>query len=223
MQHVSEAAFAAEGFLVLPGLLQVHQCDAIAAQLGGLAGEAGSRDLLRQGWCRGLAQRLQQHPALAELLPPSHRAVQCNYFDKSAERNWLVALHQDLSLPVAERVDAAGLSGWSHKQGQLFVQAPQALLEEMMALRLHLDDCGPQDGPLRVVPGSHRHGVFTPEEALSFRDRLGEQDCFVERGGVLLMRPLSLHASSKSTGRALRRVLHFVYGPADPGFGLRWP
>jgi len=220
---MSEAAFAAEGYLVLPGLLQAHECEGIAAQLGGLAGEAGSRDLLRQGWCRELANKLQEHPALAELLPPSHRAVQCNYFDKSAERNWLVALHQDLSLPVAERVDAVGLSGWSRKQGHLFVQAPQTLLEEMTALRLHLDDCGPQDGPLRVVPGSHRQGVFTPEDALSFRDHHGEQDCLVERGGALLMRPLSLHASSKSTGRRRRRVLHFVYGPANPGFGLCWP
>ena len=217
------AAFASEGFLILEGLLAANECDAVLARLGALDGESGSRDLLSQDWCRELAQSLQQHPAIAALLPRAHRAVQCNYFDKSAERNWLVALHQDLSIPVAERVEATGLSGWSRKQGQLFVQAPRELLEQMVALRLHLDDCGPQDGPLRVTPASHCHGIFTPEEAVSFRDRQGEKNCCVERGGVLLLRPLSLHASSKSTGRGRRRVLHFVYGPTNPGFDLRWP
>jgi hypothetical protein len=39
---------------------------------------------------------------------------------------------------------------------------------------------------------------------------------------ALLMKPLILHASSKATSGARRRVLHFVYGPKVLPFGLRW-
>jgi hypothetical protein len=36
------------------------------------------------------------------------------------------------------------------------------------------------------------------------------------------MRPLALHTSSKATGASRRRVLHFVFGPAELSYGLQW-
>ena len=36
-------------------------------------------------------------------------------------------------------------------------------------------------------------------------------DCLVPQGGVLAMRPLLIHASSKSQSGDLRRVLHIEY------------
>lgn len=198
-------------------------CEAIATRLADFEGAAGSRDLLERDWCGQLSQQLATQLTAVGLLPLGHRAIQCNFFDKSADLNWLVALHQDLSVPVAERADAAGWSAWSVKQGQMFGQAPRALLEELVAVRLHLDACGVDDGPLRVVAGSHRSGVMSPEAARERRDIHGETSCTVERGGVLLMRPLLLHASSKSISGLHRRVLHFVYGPSEPGARLRWP
>jgi hypothetical protein len=41
--------------------------------------------------------------------------------------------------------------------------------------------------------------------------------CIVPKGGVLVMRPLLVHASGKATGAGHRRVLHFLYGPAVLG------
>jgi len=223
---MAAAAFASEGYAVLPGLISADHCDtliSLLADLADLAEGAGSRDLLERDGCRKLAQMLSEHTALAGLLPAGHRAIQCTFFDKSADRNWLVALHQDLSVPVAARVADAGLTGWSVKQEQTFVHAPRPLLNDLVAVRLHLDDCGPDDGPLRVVPATHALGVLTPEAARMERDRRGEVSCCVERGGALAMRPLLLHASSKSTSGRHRRVLHFVYGPEEPGWGLAWP
>ena len=104
------------------------------------------------------------------LIPAGHVAVQCTYFEKSASRNWLVPIHQDLSIPVARRVDAPGLRGWSQKEGALFVQAPVELLAQLVAVRVHLDACGADDGPLRVLPGSHRLGLVAPEAAVLARN-----------------------------------------------------
>lgn len=149
-------------------------------------------------------------------------AVQCTYFEKSAGQNWLVAMHQDLSIPVAERVSGSGLQGWSEKEGELFVQPPTAVLERLVAVRLHLDECSPTDGPLRVVPGSHTSGRLGPDAASRRRDLHGEVVCTARRGDVLVMRPLLLHASSKAHGTSRRRVLHFLFGPRHLPLGLAW-
>lgn len=211
------------GFAVLPPLLDASECKRLAEGLPetrSLSG--GDRCLLELTWCAELAVRLGRVPAIAARLPRGAVAVQCSYFEKSAERNWLVPLHQDLSIPVAERLPAPGLGPWSEKQGQVFVQAPVALLEQLLAVRLHLDECSAEQGALRVVPGSQQQGVLTPNAGLLWRERLGETLCPVAAGGVMLMRPLLLHASSKSRAAGRRRVLHFLFGPPDLPHGLRW-
>ena len=92
----------------------------------------------------------------------------------------------------------------------------------VVAVRVHLDDCGPLNGPLRVVPGSHRFGRLADDEVQPVRARLGEVTCIVPQGGALVMRPLLLHASSKVTTPGFRRVLHFLFGPPSLPFGLIW-
>jgi ectoine hydroxylase-related dioxygenase (phytanoyl-CoA dioxygenase family) len=134
----------------------------------------------------------------------------------------LVAVHQDLSIPVRERIDVAACSAWSEKEGVLFVQPPATVLDTIVAVRLHLDDSTPSNGPLRVVPGSHRRGRLTSAQVQTVREESGEIACPVPKGGVLVMRPLLLHASSKAQVSAPRRVLHFVFGPPVLSLGLSW-
>jgi hypothetical protein len=215
--------FASQGFALVPQVLTDAECESVAAKLAGASpGSAGTRSLLSQDWCQALAATLRKHPLLAPLLPAGFAAVQCTYFEKSASRNWLVPVHQDLSIPVAARVEHPGLSGWSEKEGALHVQPPVELLRQLVALRLHIDTCGDEDGPLRVVPGSHLKGRMEEQAAATARHSQAEVVCTLGRGGVMAMRPLLLHASSKSTGSSRRRVLHFLFGPRLLPFGLQW-
>jgi len=215
-------SFASEGFALVPQVLSESECAAIADRVQLRGDAAGTRGLLAEAWCAALARRLASHPILAQLIPADHVAVQCTWFEKSASRNWLVPVHQDLSVPVAARVDAPGLRGWSEKEGELFVQPPADLLEALVAVRLHLDACGAADGPLRVVPGSHTVGVIDVEAGVQMRQARAEVACEAAVGTVLVLRPLLLHASSKSSGGSRRRVLHFLFGPREPGHGVRW-
>lgn len=212
-------AFERDGYAIVPGVLGREECQRIAGNIGQMG--AGSREMLVHPWCRELAAQLAASAQLAGLVPPGNRPVQCTFFEKSADTNWLVPVHQDLSIPVAGRVDAGPLRGWSCKDGQWFVQPPVEVLAQLVALRLHLDDCGPEDGPLFLVPGSHAAGIVSQAEAVSART--GEVPCCVPAGGLLAMRPLLLHRSSKATGTSRRRVLHFLYGPAQLPSGLSWP
>ena len=213
-----------QGFLLIRDAFSENGIESILQNLvPGPLNSVGTRCLLSESWCSALAKIIIGHPLLNDLIPVDHVAVQCTYFEKSAERNWLVPIHQDLSIPVAERVDDPRLQGWSEKEGSRFVQAPTEVLEQLIAVRLHPDDCGAADGPLRVVPGSHRRGKIAPDEARKARAREGEIACEGARGSILMMRPLLLHSSSKAAGVSRRRVLHYVFGPRSLPLGLTWP
>lgn len=182
----------------------------------------GTRRLIRMPWCAELAGRIVSDERISELLPLEAVPVQCTLFNKTIEANWLVPLHQDLSIPVAERVDSEVCSGWSEKEGELFVQPPLQVLEQVLAVRLHLDECDEHNGALRVVPGSHLLGRLDATKVQLERERRASVSINVKRGGAMLMRPLLLHASSKVSVDKSRRVLHFLFGPKALPEGLSW-
>ena len=212
------------GYAVVADMVDDAELGEIARFVGGLVCDrAGTRRLIEIPWCRDLAVRLMRDERLSGILPTEVFPLQCTLFVKSKESNWLVSLHQDLSIPVAERIDSPGFKGWSEKEGELFVQPPVSVLDGVLALRLHLDDCNERNGALRVVPGSHRLGRLTAAESIRAKDERGEVCVEVRRGGAMLMKPLLLHASSKVPIDSVRRVLHFVFArPELPGT-LRWP
>jgi hypothetical protein len=145
------------------------------------------------------------------------------FFDKTPEANWKVAWHQDLSIAVQKRLEVPGFGPWSTKAGVIHVQPPVEILESMLALRIHLDDCTESNGPLRVIPGSHLKGRLNSEQIQSYRGTEESVACIVGPGGVLMMRPLLLHASSVSESpECHRRVIHVEFaGQQLPG-GLQW-
>lgn len=222
MQEAIEA-FDDTGFAVAADVLSETQCAELVAHIAALdVTGAGTRELLGFGWAQALAGYLRNRQAVEPLLRDARTGIQCTYFGKSPSRNWLVALHQDLSIPVRERLEGSPCSAWSQKEGTWFCQPPADLLCRLVAIRVYLDDSTAENGPLRVVPGSHRLGRISSQEATEHRRRLGEVSCTVPRRGILTMRPLLLHCSSKSSVETPRRVLHFVFGPAELPWGLRW-
>jgi hypothetical protein len=140
-------SLANNGYAVIPNVLSSVEADNLASLVSGnLGNKAGTRRLLDFEWCARLAEKLADDARLRESLPMNAHAVQCTLFAKTAESNWLVSLHQDLSIPVAERVESGACSGWSQKQGDTFVQPPISVLESVLAVRIHLDGCDERTG-----------------------------------------------------------------------------
>jgi ectoine hydroxylase-related dioxygenase (phytanoyl-CoA dioxygenase family) len=156
-------------------------------------------------------------------LGPTAIPFRATLFDKSPATNWLIPWHQDTALPLTARFEAEGWGPWSMKANVNYAHAPAWALARVIALRLHLDDSTEDNGPLRVIPDSHRSGVLTDAEigvVVHSRDAV---DCLVPRGGVVTMRPLLIHSSSKAIVDAARRVLHIEYSDAlelAPGIRL---
>ena len=163
------------------------------------------------------AVRALVEPVLGERFFP----VRGILFDKIPDANWKVPWHQDVTIAVQERVEAEGYGPWSMKADVLHVQPPAEVLEHMISVRLHLDVCGEDNGALRVIPGSHRHGRI-PEEQIPTMRETPEVVCAVGVGGALLMRPLLLHASSPSRVPGHRRVVHLDFASVQLPNGMRW-
>ncbi len=163
-----------------------------------------------------LVAELARSPRLHDLVRPhvAHEPfpVRAIFFDKSSASNWLVPWHQDLTLAVRSRAEVPGFGPWSMKDGVPHVQPPIGLLEQMLTVRLHLDDADEANGALRVLPGTHRLGRLSPAQVQEQRARQADVLCAVTAGDALLMRPLLLHASGRlSNASRRRRVLHIEY------------
>lgn len=211
-----------DGVCLIPAICSDAHCDDLLAALGQGTARAGSRCLLEHPAVRSMADHLRTHPQLRPLMPTGAVAVQCSLFAKSPAINWSVAPHQDLSIPVAEHVDDAACSGWSSKEGMVFTQPPASILASLLAVRLQLDPDAAVTGPLQVLRGSHRWGRLPLSAIGSLWAGAEPLACVVPRGGVVALRPLTVHASSKATQSGLRRVLHFLFGPPYLPLGLRW-
>jgi hypothetical protein len=218
-----------DGFALLPGVLTEAECESACAGLAAaLAGSAigpaeavaAARKVLAL-WPD--ADRVWRTPALtaalAAALGPRFGLVRGLFFDKPPDRTWALPWHQDLTVAVREhRPNRAGFGKPTVKGGVPHFEAPVGVLEGMLAVRLHLDPATDENGPLRVVPGSHRHGKRLVLDA-------GPVTVHARRGDALLMRPLLAHSSGRShpKTRRHRRVLHleFAAGPELPG-GHEW-
>ena len=172
---------------------------------------AGARHVLAVRSITELAQSSSLMEIARGLLGNAAIPFRATFFDKSQNSNWLVAWHQDTALPLAARNEIPSWGPWSTKDGVLYAHAPAETLEQVLALRVHLNDSTNKNGPLRVIPDTHKIGVLTDQE---IRQRVGDSsgvECLAEVGGVVAMRPLLIHASSKSDSELPRRVLHVEY------------
>lgn len=186
-------------------------------------GVYAARNILSLPAVRAAAESRAVRALVEPLLGASARPVRGIFFDKTPGANWKVAWHQDLSIAVRRRAeDAPGYGPWSAKAGVVHVQPPRAVLEQMLTVRLHLDDCDDANGPLKVIPGSHAHGVLAPAALERLVDAGSVTACVVRAGGAVVMRPLILHASSPATSPRHRRVVHLEFAAGERPGGVEW-
>jgi ectoine hydroxylase-related dioxygenase (phytanoyl-CoA dioxygenase family) len=175
---------------------------------------------MRFGSVRALARSSKLKDLACEVLGAHAFASRATVFDKSPAANWLVVWHQDTALPLRRRIDVTGWASWSIKEGITCAHAPDSVLSQVLALRVHLDDSTAENRPLRILPRTHQLGLLSDDRIHELAQQIVPVECVVAAGGVVVMSPLLVHASSKSHSETPRRVLHIEYAAspsiADP-------
>jgi ectoine hydroxylase-related dioxygenase (phytanoyl-CoA dioxygenase family) len=216
----------AEGFAIVGTVFDASEIDSMLQALERTPlqrGRAGARHAMANPLVAELVRDARLMAMARSVLGADAVPYRATLFDKSPESNWLVVWHQDTALPLRARTDTPGWGPWSVKAGVIYAHAPTEALSRVLALRIHFDESTESNGPLRVIAGTHRLGVLSDEAVREVATRTDPVDCLVPRGGVLAMRPLIIHASSKSRSDAPRRVLHVEFAAtlsAGPGMDL---
>jgi len=225
------AAFRRDGYFIQNEVLSQADLDQLRQAVAAVPdGEAvrrkrnvyGVRNLLEIcPTVRTLAATPHIRQFATAILGEAAFAVRAILFDKVPGANWSLFWHQDNVIAVQERRDVPDFMGWSQKAGVWQVQPPAEILANMVAVRIHLDDCGADNGPLRVLPGSHRHG-WLDDSIDRWKAEVPEVICAVRCGGVVTMCPLTLHASAPAKIAGHRRVIHIEYAATELPLGLQW-
>ncbi|MBS0308880.1 MAG: phytanoyl-CoA dioxygenase family protein, partial [Proteobacteria bacterium] len=223
MNAALKASLENNGYAIVPSVLTQNEISLLANepsfQLQNNA-PVGIRSIVQKSIA---AHALAHSPAIRSLVEPvlgaKARLVRSILFNKNRDTNWNVTWHQDLSIAVRSRFDISGFVAWSEKEGVPHVQPPPTLLEQMLTVRIHLDDANANNGALWVAPGSHRCGRIRSEETTATVAHFGQHLCAAQAGDVLLMRPLLLHTSRKTESDVQRRVIHLEFS----GFNLPAP
>lgn len=214
------AAFADQGCLIVEHALRDADLDIWASAFAGAPGRR------HPALPRAVRDHAARHPALltlaAELAGSPARLVRAVAFEKTGTSSWFVPWHQDRTIAVHRRIDAAGFANWTEKGGEIHVEPPGDVLASMVTLQIHLDDCDADNGPLECVLGSHTSGRLDRAEiehvVATMRGRL----LLAARGDIVAMRPLTVHRSQRALHSRRRRVLHLEFATGELPHGLAW-
>jgi ectoine hydroxylase-related dioxygenase (phytanoyl-CoA dioxygenase family) len=157
---------------------------------------------------------------LNTLFGDKYFVVKSIYFDKPQTSNWYVSYHQDLTISVDKKLELNGFEYWTKKQNQFAVQPPLTVLQNVVTIRIHLDETDENNGALKVVPKSHLKGIYRPETINWTVEK--EVNCNVSKGGIMLMKPLLLHSSGRTTNNKQRRVIHIEFSNHELPTELNW-
>ena len=125
-----------------------------------------------------------------------------------------------MSISVDRKEEVSDYQNWTFKKGQYGVQPPLDILEDIVTIRIHLDTTERENGALKVIPKSHSKGIYRPE-TIDWTIET-EHICEVKKGGIMLMKPLTLHASNRTTNGKQRRVLHLEFSSKQLAEPLQW-
>ncbi len=201
------------GFEIYGKVLSVSECLQLGNDLESSksSGRAGKRHLMKELAVRSIANDERLLKIARRWVGDGATPYRATLFEKSGAANWLVVWHQDTALPLEHQFESNDWGPWSSKEGIKYAHAPSNVLERIIALRIHIDASTDLNGPLRVIPDSHELGVLEDGAVFEHAHNSNSTSCLAPMGGVVAMRPLLIHASSKAKIDAPRRVLHIEY------------
>jgi len=226
LRLLAEPGFEKDGVEIRRGLLSRDAVESVKSDI-----DLDSPKLRNYG-IRNLEKKFRSIASLANddglvslaksLLGGKVSLVRALFFDKTPDKNWLVAWHQDKTVTLNAPADLSGWGPWALKEGVHHAQVPESVLNRMLTIRLHLDAADESNGCLEVIPGSHKHGILERRE---IRELVGDSTvfpCVVDSGDAVIMRPHVLHRSRKSRQPHHRRVVHLEFSDFELPTGTSW-
>lgn len=219
-----KAALNQNGFDIIEKVYSEREVNEILklVELKGIANRFGVREFLSDN--PEIAEKVFTKRLLKivrQISPNCNKSIKSIYFDKPPAANWVVNWHQDLTINLSEKKEVENFKNWRVNIERTIVQPNRELLESIFTIRIHLDDCTKENGALRVIEKSHRKGVIEINDWVKTREGV-ERICEVNKGGIVIMKPLILHSSKRTENHKNRRVIHIEFTDSELPIGLSW-
>jgi hypothetical protein len=222
LKAASVDRFEQDGFEFVPGAIDAACVKALANVFHAANQRGGTRHLIDHPAVSALMEMDTMRNLICGVLSDAAFAFKATLFDKHDKANWGVAWHRDISIPVSQRQSLPGWTAWTLKESANYVHPPHELLAQIVALRINIDECNSNDGPLRAIPGSH----VLENEIDGAKVEAAQAATAIEfvggAGDAWHMSPLVLHASSKTRRPSRRRVLHLEFADFELPGGVHW-
>lgn len=144
------------------------------------------------------------------------------FFDKNYDANWCVGWHQDRVLPVELTGKASTDIVYSRKGGVLHIEVPEAIMPNLLTLKVLLDDCEEASGPQRFINGSHSLGRLSAAQALEVGKKGISTPCTGRAGDVWVLAYSLVHSSARSQTSKSRRILHIDFANCPAPTPFEW-
>ena len=155
------------------------------------------------------------------LLGGGANAFSAFFLDKTRESNWQMPWHQNLRLPV--EVDSThSYAGAMVEHGVPHIIPEAAYLNNVLIVRIALDDQSLTNGALEFVPRSHRLGILSDAETSAVGATEPSVCPQLSTGDIFFFKALLVHRSRESQSNNRRRVLQLEYSAGPPPGGHRW-
>ncbi len=214
------------GIEIKSGLISEQAIEAIISEVG-----SASEEMPKYG----VRNAEKKFPSILELmdselvqayahsiLGKAPSVVRVIFFDKTPEKNWLVAWHQDKTISLNKKFEKEGWEPWTIKDDIHHVQPPLEVLNQMVTFRIHLDSADENNGCLNVISQSHQAGILKQKQVDEIVAKEDVLLCIVDAGDTVVMRPHLLHASSKAVTPQHRRVVHIEFSGYELPCGVSW-
>lgn len=213
-----------KGFAIKESIYSIEEVDRILAYLDSkeISGQFGVREFLfKNPEIVNIILNRRLLEAIKQIAPNCRKSIKSIYFDKPPNSNWIVNWHQDLTINLQNKIEVAKYKNWRQNDQRTIVQPNRALLENIFTIRIHLDDCTKENGALRLIEKSHLNGTINIKEWMETKNGT-ESICEVRKGGILIMKPLTLHSSRRTENKKNRRVIHIEFTDHELPDGLNW-
>jgi ectoine hydroxylase-related dioxygenase (phytanoyl-CoA dioxygenase family) len=223
-----------EGFVIIDNVYSEYEIQKIVSEIDKITENRIANATFRQSedlfairqFHKEIPETLQYifNPNLIEIIKSNfgenYFITKSIYFDKPEKSNWFVAYHQDLTISVDRKLEIEKYENWTTKQNQFAVQPPKEILEQNFTIRIHIDRTTKENGALKVLNKSHKKGIIRTE-SIEIENQI-ETICEVQKGGIMIMKPLLFHASNKTTNNQRRRVIHIEFSNQKLPNKLEW-
>ena len=134
------------------------------------------------------------------------RCISSTYYNKPPASKWALDFHQDTRINLTQKIAGDNVLLWTKQKEFYRGQPSAAVLEQIFAIRLHLDSADAENGALQIIPNSHQLGYLSAHSI-----QKGAITINAEPGDALLLRPLLLHASGYNRSETQRGVIHLEF------------